>query len=105
MPRRIRQSGTALRKLIRSLAATGVVAGSEAKDQVRLTRTTPQERRHGQTDWDRLLIGPASEQHQHSSARLLVPDFQSALPNHQAIKEPLTIFGECGGVRDRIIRG
>jgi len=41
MPRRIRQSGNALRKLIRSLAATGVVAGSEAKGQERFPRTSP----------------------------------------------------------------
>jgi hypothetical protein len=41
MRRRIRQSGRALRKLIRSLAATGVLAGWEAKDQVRFPRKTP----------------------------------------------------------------
>jgi hypothetical protein len=41
IPRRIRQSGSALRKLIRSLAAAGVVAGWEAKGQVRFPRTTP----------------------------------------------------------------
>ena len=33
IPRRIRQSGSALRKLIRSLAETGEVAGSEANGQ------------------------------------------------------------------------
>jgi len=41
MPRRIRQSGSALRKLIRSLAAAGVAAGWVAKGQVRFPRTTP----------------------------------------------------------------
>jgi hypothetical protein len=33
MPRRIRQSGSTLRKLIRSLAAAGVAAGWQAKGQ------------------------------------------------------------------------
>ena len=41
MPRRIRQSGNALRKLIRSLAAPGVVSGWEAKGQVQFPRTPP----------------------------------------------------------------
>jgi hypothetical protein len=41
MQRRIRQSGSALRKLTRSLAAAGAVAGWEAKGQVRFPRSTP----------------------------------------------------------------
>ena len=41
MPRRIRQSGSALRKLIRSLAAAGVVVGWEAKGQMWLPRAKP----------------------------------------------------------------
>jgi len=41
MPRRIRQSGSALRKLIRSVAAAGVVAGWEANGQEQFPRTTP----------------------------------------------------------------
>lgn len=41
MPRRIRQSGSALRKLIRSLASAGVIAGSEAKGQSRFPRMKP----------------------------------------------------------------
>ena len=41
MPRRIRKSGSAWRKLIRSPAAAGLVAGWEAKGQVRFPRTTP----------------------------------------------------------------
>jgi len=41
MPRRIRQSGSALRNLIRSPAAAGLVAGSEANAQVRFPRTRP----------------------------------------------------------------
>ena len=39
-PRRMRQSGNALRKLIRSSAAAGS-AGSDGKGAVRLPRTTP----------------------------------------------------------------
>jgi hypothetical protein len=41
MPRCIRQSGTALRKLIRSLAETGEVAGSEANGQEQFPHTSP----------------------------------------------------------------
>jgi len=60
MQRRIRQSGSALRKLIRSLAAAGVAAGWVAKEKVRIPAhntvgATPQP-----VYWDRLLIGPAS---------------------------------------------
>lgn len=40
LPQRIRQSGNALRKPIRSPAAAGLVAGSEAKDQVRLPHSS-----------------------------------------------------------------
>jgi hypothetical protein len=36
IPRRMRQSGSALRKLIKSLAETGEVAGSEANAQEQL---------------------------------------------------------------------
>ncbi|MFN9907899.1 MAG: hypothetical protein ACK56F_17510 [bacterium] len=41
MPRRIRQSGSALRQLIRTLAAAGVVAGWETKGHERFPRTSP----------------------------------------------------------------
>jgi hypothetical protein len=47
MPRRIRQSGSALRKLIRSPAAAGVMAGSEAKGQVRFPPSPPEALQHG----------------------------------------------------------
>jgi hypothetical protein len=41
MRRRIRQSGSALRKLIRSLTSVGVIAGSEATGQSWFPRTKP----------------------------------------------------------------
>ena len=41
IPRRIRQSGSALRKLIRSLATTSVVAGWEAKGEELFPHTEP----------------------------------------------------------------
>ena len=41
IPRRIRQSGNALRKLIKSLAAAGELAGSKANGQVRFPHTAP----------------------------------------------------------------
>jgi hypothetical protein len=50
-----------LRKLIRSLAATGVVAGWESKGQERFPPNSPQTWRPGQGYWDRLLIGPDLE--------------------------------------------
>jgi type I restriction enzyme R subunit len=58
IPRRIGQSGSALRKLIRWLAAAGVAAGSKSKGEEQFPRRPPPERRQGQAACDRLLIGP-----------------------------------------------
>jgi len=58
MPRRIRQSGNALRKLIRSTASAGVSSG-EANGEVLLPRTNPQLAAASQCYQDRLLMVPA----------------------------------------------
>ena len=57
MPRRMRQSGSALRKLIRSVAAAKFSSG-EAKRFGRGLRTKPELTAARQSYWDRLLIGP-----------------------------------------------
>ncbi|MCP9860581.1 hypothetical protein [Cyanobium sp. Cruz-8H5] len=56
IPRRIRQSGNALRKLIRSLAAAGFWSG-EANGQEQVLRTKPELAAPRQRYWDRLLMG------------------------------------------------
>ena len=60
IPRRIRQSGNALRKLIRSLAAAGLWSG-EANGQERVLRTKPELAAPRQRYPDRLLMGPDHE--------------------------------------------
>jgi hypothetical protein len=56
-PRRIRQSGSALRKLIRSAAAAGL-SSEEAKVDELVAPTKPQLAGTSQRYWDRLLMGP-----------------------------------------------
>jgi hypothetical protein len=58
IPRGMRQSGSALRKLIRSVVAAGVSSG-DANGQELFLRTKPQAARASNRYWDRLLIGPA----------------------------------------------
>jgi hypothetical protein len=61
-----------LRKLMRSLATAGVVAGWEPNGQVRFPRTTPQARRLSQFYQDGLLIGPEGcGSHRHNSKAAL----------------------------------
>jgi len=57
-PRRMRQSGSALRKLIRSLVAPGVVAGCETEEEGQCPRRSTQARPQGELYWGRLRIGP-----------------------------------------------
>ena len=59
-PRRRRQSGSALRKLIRSVAAAGFSSG-EVKRYGRDLRTKPELSDARQGYWDRLLMGPDHE--------------------------------------------
>lgn len=58
MPRRMRQSVSALRKLIRSIA-TADIAGWEANSKERFPLTTTPAVGGGQGYWDTLPIGPA----------------------------------------------
>ena len=57
MPRRSRQSGSALRKLIRSTARAGVSNG-EANGEELFPRTKPKPTAACQCYWDRPLMGP-----------------------------------------------
>ncbi len=58
MPRRMRQSGSALRKAIRLVAAEGVWSG-EAKGERLRRRTTEPIAGDGEGHWGTLLIDPA----------------------------------------------
>jgi len=54
----MRQSGNALRKLIRSVAAAGLWSGGVGKDQERYASRKSQSGTGGKAAWDGLLIGP-----------------------------------------------
>ena len=68
IPRRMRQSGSALRKLIRSVAVAGV-ASWDPKTEERFPRRTTQRNGADQSDWDTLLIGPGRGPVERSSMR------------------------------------
>ena len=53
-PRRMRQSGSALRKLIRSVAAAGLWRGDVGKDQERYASRKTQSGTGGKAAWDDL---------------------------------------------------
>jgi len=54
----MRQSGSALRKLIRSVAAAGLWSGGVGKDQERYASRKSQSGTGRKAAWDGLLIGP-----------------------------------------------
>jgi len=62
MPQRMRQSGSALRKLIRSVAVDGIWSG-EANGQERVLCTKPKLAAAGQRSWNRLPMGPGGGCH------------------------------------------
>jgi len=55
---RVRQSGNALRKLIRSAAAAGLWSGGVSKDQERCSSRKSQSGAGRKAAWDGPLIGP-----------------------------------------------
>lgn len=55
----MRQSGSALRKLIRSVAAAGLWSGGVGKDQERYASRKSQSETRRKAVWDGPLIGPA----------------------------------------------
>jgi len=58
----MRQSGSALRKLIRSVAAAGLWSGGVGKDQERYASRKSQSGTGRKAAWDGLLIGPGAHE-------------------------------------------
>ena len=76
----MRQSGSALRKLIRSVAVAGV-ASWDPKAEERFPRRTTQMNGDGQHYWDTLLIGPGGG--------------RSGVKNRQTAPLPQADIGVC----------